>query len=460
MDEQEQRVYKIPSGNLGTFQSKFAKLVKRARKLGLPEPTYTEHGTERREIKNPHTDLVDRVILYHLITIDPKVVSVKVEGWTFVATIQLTEEGNIVRTVPGSGEIPTEYRNGSDYCQHCKTSRNRKDTFLLRDDGGEYKLVGRNCLQDFMGRSALQCAEQASYLCDLCDMGEGCEEGGFGGGGHQYDALETYLAYVAEIISIEGWMSRGRARALEQATATADIAMRHLHPSPFFKPMFKQPSPESIKTAEDAIAWAQEIEGENISDYLHNIRLIARRMVVDDRTSGLAASIVAAYQRHLGQLRQQELRKRQAEISQYVGEVGQRQVFKLYVDRVLNFDGPYGSSCLVALNDDAANAFCWWCSTRPPTTGQEIYLKGTIKKHSEFKGLKQTTLSRCQEVEMKRWLSIVNARIVRVEAESEAAAKKAIKSQLGLERMPKGTVVVEDIQELVSPEPEAFAVAV
>lgn len=42
------KVYEIPSDNLGNLEAKFQKLGKRARKLGLPEPTYTEVGEPTR----------------------------------------------------------------------------------------------------------------------------------------------------------------------------------------------------------------------------------------------------------------------------------------------------------------------------------------------------------------------------------------------------------------------------
>jgi hypothetical protein len=459
------RVFRVPSSNLGTLQTKFDRLGKRAKKLGLPAPTFSLLREERIVKKNPITDQVIKAYLLHYLTVDAGASVVKVNGWQFIATIDHTEEGNILRCV-GDQKIPAQYRECSQYCDHCQTSRRRNNTYLLRyEDGITHKLVGRNCLRDFFGTDAIVFAERAELLYDVLATGEACEdEMGFGGNGPSYEVLEIYLAYVSECIKCEGWMSRSRCRALGFGISTADLAMTHLHPPkpPIkFEPLFSQPSEAAVKEAEAAIEWAQALEGEEISEYLHNIRVIARRGLIGPKDAGLSASIVSSYQRHLGNLRQKELRARQAEISQYVGSVGERRVFRnLYVDKVLSFEGQFGVSSLHILSDPAGNALAYWGHGKTFETGKEITIKATVKKQEEYKGMKQTTLSRCEEVEIKKWITIVGTKIIRVEAESEAAAKKLIRAEAGVSKLPKGTIVVEEVQEMISSEPEAFAVAV
>lgn len=118
------KIYKIPSQNLPALKAKFEKLGRRAKRLGLPVPTFTEIKTERVEKDD------GGVYLLHHITVNPGVAVVKVAGWQFVAVIQHTEEGNIVRKVTDV-EIPEKYRNTSNYCDHCKVKRERKDTYVL-----------------------------------------------------------------------------------------------------------------------------------------------------------------------------------------------------------------------------------------------------------------------------------------------------------------------------------------
>lgn len=121
----ESKIYKIPSDNMDVLARKFKKLGRRAKRIGLPTATYTELKVEHKKLKD------GRIILLHHITVDAGITSVKVDGWEFVAVVQHTEEGNILRNISDQ-EIPEKYRNTSNYCDHCKVQRNRKDTYILR----------------------------------------------------------------------------------------------------------------------------------------------------------------------------------------------------------------------------------------------------------------------------------------------------------------------------------------
>jgi len=449
--------YKIPSDNMAVLTAKFAKLARRAKRIGLPAPTFTEIGVERKEKKNADTGMVERVFLLHTITVDPGTSEVKVQGWTFIATIQHTEEGNIIRKV-GSAEVPVQYRKVTNLCEHCNTNRFRKDTYILSHEDGSFKQVGRNCLQDFFGCDALMYAERAQYLCDIDSLGESMEdEMGFGGGGGpRYEPLEEYLGYVAECVRMDGWMSRGKARELGmEGAATCEVAHNHLHPrnaGSNFKPMFRAPSDESVKVGTDAIEWASEIEGEEIADYLHNIRTIARRMVYEGRDMGLAASIVAAYQRHLSTLRYRELQAKRAEIAQHVGQVGDKLRVKVMVEKVVQLDSMYGTSHLHIMSDDSGNVFIWFASSGACETGKEIVLQGTIKKHDERNGVKQNVLTRCSEVELKNFYTFIAGEIHKFEAATETEVKKLLREKLGIKKLPAGTRILQDVPQVVSDE--------
>ncbi len=441
------RYFAVPSDNLHVLSQKFAKLGKRAKRLGLPAPTFRSMSEERIVKTHEITGLVVKVYMLHHIVVDPGCSVVKVAGWTFVATIQHTEEGNIIRAV-GNQKIPVQYRKVTNLCEHCNTNRFRKDTYILQN-GDAFKQVGRNCLADFFGHDALMYAERAQYLCDIDALGEGCEDDmGFGGGGGpRYDMLETYLSHVAQCVRMEGWMSRRRARELVGAQATADLAASHLHPSMDFKPMYTHIEPESIALAESAIEWASEIEGEDIADYLHNIRIIARRGVVEYRDMGLGASIVSAYQRHLNTLRMKELQARRAEVATHVGTVGERTRFKLHVEQVITCDGAFGVSMLHIMSDDAGNVFKWFSSSTTLECNSDVLLKGTVKKHDEYKGVKQNLLSRCEEVELHNYYCSIEGQLHVVEAASELEVRKVLREKLSLKKLPRNTVIVQDKKE-------------
>lgn len=448
------RYFEVPSDNLADLKSRFAKLGKRAKRLKLPEPTFTIVGEERVIKKNEITGLTEKVYLLHHITVDPGISEVKIAGWTFVATIQHTDDGNILRKV-GDTHIPAKYRNVSTICEHCNTQRNRKDTYVLFNESkNEYKQVGRNCLADFFGHDALMYAERAQYLCDLSDIAEAGEDMGFGGGGGpHYDALEVYLSHVAQCIRVEGWLSRSRAREMYGAVqATADIAYEHMSrqmkPSQNFKPLYTEINQESSDLADKAIEWCSNIEGEDIADYLHNIRIIARRGVVESRDMGLGASIVAAYQRHLNDLHQKELRAKRSEIAKHVGTIGDRTIFKLYVESVITCDSAFGTSFLHIMSDAEGNVYKWFSSTTTLDANKEYLLKGTIKKHGEYKGVKENVLSRCDEVNIKTFLCIVDNVKLELSGLTESEVRKQLREKLNLKKLPKTAIIVEKKEEI------------
>lgn len=315
----------------------------------------------------------------------------------------------------------------------------------------EYIQVGRNCLADFLsGHDALLYAERAQYLADINSLGESMEdEFGFGGG-PSYSALEEYLAHVAECIRMDGWMSRGKARELDmEGFATCDVAERHYKPRlrpNNFKPMYDNPTEQSVKVAEDAIEWAANIEGEDISEYLHNIRTIARRMVYESRDIGLAASIVSAYQKHLSEIRYKELQANRRDIAQHVGQVGERICVKVIIDKVIQVDSMYGTSHLHIMSDqNTGNVFVWFSSSGAIETGSEITLKGTIKAHSERDGIKQNQLTRCERVTMKKWFAVTSDGVHYFDSVTESEVRKMLREKLAVKKLPQGIRIIEDI---------------
>jgi hypothetical protein len=82
-------------------------------------------------------------------------------GWTLVGVIELLEGNVLLRNVPGE-TMPVLYRDAAraTLCEHCNTKRNRTATFVVRDEAGAHKQVGRQCLADFLGHvdpHALSC---------------------------------------------------------------------------------------------------------------------------------------------------------------------------------------------------------------------------------------------------------------------------------------------------------------
>lgn len=433
--------FAIPSDNMGDLVTKFTKLARRARRLSLPEPTFHQTSTERKVLNEGTSS--EKVILLHHIVVHPGVEGVSVSGWTFAAVLQHMDGENILSNISGD-DLPIKYRTCNPWCDHCATIRNRKDTFVVKNETtGEYKQVGRSCLSDFFGHDALMYAEQAQYLVDLTDQCKSMEDWCGGGSGPYFEKIEKYLGHVAECIAKEGWLSRGKAREQgKDGQATADVAFRHMDKSTMC-PLYTEVSEESHKLAASAIEWAEGIEGEEINEYLHNIRTIARSGVCGHKTFGMAASIVSSYQREV--VKALEL-KRLASLppSQHVGEVGEKIIVEVIVEKVLTFDNEYGTTKLHIMSDrNNGNRFIWWCSGEPFETGAVITICGNVKKHDTRNDVKQTVLTRCVQVELKTFHLVHEGRVYEQKVICEADFKKMAKEALGIKRWSKDLKVVE-----------------
>lgn len=82
--------------------------------------------------------------------------------------------------------------------------------------------------------------------------------------------------------------------------------------------------------------------------------------------------------------------------SQFQGTVGERTTLQLKVEKVIGFDTQFGHTLIHIMRDQSLNVYVWKTGSGNITEGSTVELTGTIKKHEEYKGVKQTILSRCK----------------------------------------------------------------
>ena len=96
-----------------------------------------------------------------------------------------------------------------------------------------------------------------------------------------------------------------------------------------------------------------------------------------------------------------EIRYEEVESGDYVGEVGERKVFTLRIKKAITLTGFYGVSTMHIMEDENGNTFVWTTAAKTLEVGATYMLKGTVKDHKEYKGVKQTILTRCAIVKDK-----------------------------------------------------------
>ena len=83
-------------------------------------------------------------------------------------------------------------------------------------------------------------------------------------------------------------------------------------------------------------------------------------------------------------------------ISEWVGEIGDHiKNEKVTLKRKGSFSGRYGLTNVYTFENEIGSIYTWFTSTLlNKETGETFYIKGTIKKHDEYKGVKTTVLTR------------------------------------------------------------------
>lgn len=82
--------------------------------------------------------------------------------------------------------------------------------------------------------------------------------------------------------------------------------------------------------------------------------------------------------------------------SEYIGEIKERlRDLKVTLTAIRSFDGFYGTSFIYTF-EYGEDILVWMTSScKDIEVGEECLLTGTVKSHDEYKGVKQTKLSRC-----------------------------------------------------------------
>ena len=399
------RTFNILLSNMASVQAGLESLAKRAARKGLAPVAFT---FGKAFTTTEHTGAfacsgaascggcvkVSRVPLTLLGDVP------RFDGWTFLAALQHLDGENIVRAVPGEA-VPPMYRARGPVCDHCKAVRRRNDTYVVRHDDGRTMQVGSTCIGDFLGSDdAGKLAASASYLAEVRGLAEGACEG-FGGATNGDSLLSAFLPVVAWCVEAQGWKSRTAART-DGGVATADRAWTYLG-----NKREAEKAGVNVTDAHTALAMSAEFWAEHLTDaevdaergdYLHNLRAVARTGLVTFRSSGIAASMVTAYQRFIGRQRQNAERAARP-VSEHIGTVGKRETFTARLDFVTGYETQYGYTTVCKFVTDAGNVLCWKASSTDlarDDVGKLYSVTGTVKAHDDYKGTKQTALTRCK----------------------------------------------------------------
>lgn len=384
----------IPEPNMERLTKKLTRIKNKCERFGLGYSFSILGETFKEEDGEIHK--------YFQIAVDGVAV---LNGWRFVATIEHKDGGNIIRQYDTTVEIPTKYRTVAPICEHCNSKRRRRDTYIIQNEAGEFKQVGKSCLLDYT--SGLSAENVAAFMqgFDLEDY-----SGAPVGGWKRYFDLKEYLSCAYEVTRIFGFSPTSSMGGTAAMVWECDTIQRRgpnrknrSEVSTFERMEAERYNPEGEEAqnaAERIIDWAKSFKDSDNS-YLYNLSVLCSSDFVEGRDLGILASAPHSYNRAMEREEERKLREQKKKeeqerrgASQYIGTVGEKLEVDVDSFSVLtSFSTQWGITIIYKFVSDG-NTIIWKTSSELPETVSHI--SGRVKEHSEFNGEKQTVLTRCK----------------------------------------------------------------
>lgn len=361
--------YYIPRFNLAKLKS----LITRLSKKTSVEFSYDENDIKLETIRVAVANGVTKIYKYATIGVDIDL-DYKVGEYELIAQLEHTGNGNIVRRINPSTPLPDRYLECVPCCEHCNTTRRRAITYVLMNNKKHYVQVGKNCLKDFIGYDNDAIINMVSSLYALLHEEDFAEEQLMGE--PKWEVLDDFINRVYQLVKEEGY-SKDRVNPLENLDRY-----------------------DYDKTLEDKVEEIKNVVNTswyNNSEYCHNCKVIMGLNVIEPKHFRLITSYVNSAMNYLQ--KQEALKsEKKSLVNSYLGNVGDKIEFNVKSFKVLYTKEPqigYGrwvSIPVYRIITDDNHIVIWASSNGLPKNVKTI--KATIKKLDEYKGEKQTVVTR------------------------------------------------------------------
>lgn len=313
---------------------------------------------------------------------------IRKDGYSVVAKVEHLDGGNVVRVI-GGVEHKIEWNELKPRCEHCGGNHGQRTTFIVRDEAGNDKQVGRTCLKDYCGIDP----KHIGWAYELRDIILDMEP-------ERYDFTNHAVAYAYSTVGMLALALRvkrqyGYVKSDEPNSnkeRLIELARRN-----------ERPTEDEENQASEMMNVIKNLDANDAFQYmLNNVRTLAMSGYCKASHLGYIAYAPVAYERYQkAQEREkarQEEQKAERNVSEYVGEVGQRITVDVEsMKLVTSWETQWGYTYLYKIVDAAGNVLVWFAS-KTIDEAKAKKVKATIKDHSERDGVKQTVVTRCSIV--------------------------------------------------------------
>ena len=357
-------------------------------------------------VSDPYTKIVtvgNETFEVNLVDLDLDV-TFKFNGWKSLGMIQ--RKDGIIQCYFDDASLIKQYKDIDFHCDHCHKKVHRNSVVILENESGERKVVGTSCVKEFTrGLDGKLIAEvndymnilktRSSELDSLMNSEDDKASKYFKSNGVQTYKVVDIVSAAKRIIDEYGYVSSGSVNA----TWKYIMCEYDVH--------------KVEEEAINAIEWIKSLSEDEInkSSYLFNIRQIIDAEYCTGRHFGFLASLIPSF-RKSEYKRLLDAKNGNTKVSDYVGNIGDKINVNVTYLNSYNYETQFGSLYIHLFVDDNGNIFKWSTNSKLEFAvndnksklsqsycldkGAIIQLTGKIKIHSEYRGQKQTVLTRCK----------------------------------------------------------------
>lgn len=397
-----EKVYVIPRFKMSEMEKKIKRMSSKAKRMGLEEFTMEVVGEELKTFTNSREQEV--IVPFDVVKVSGE--APQVEGYKIIAMVERANGENIVTRLDEESSVSIEYLASIDTsCNHCNNKRARKYIFVLENENGELMQVGKACLKDYSNSnySAETIASYYSGLDGLFNLEELEDEdivqGGSGWSEIQIP-VEQILVYSMYLTDKVGYIPGSHIGI----TTKTQVHHAIFEPKKLKKtinlPDYEELREKYKSTIEEIVAYYQGLDGEN--QYIHNLKALLKGKTAYWKHAGYLVSAYYGYLKTMEKLSSEEKVRiaegtKDEQESEFVGEVGVRETFALTYNKTVSYDWAFGTGYMYFFKDKNGNVFMWGTNKFLEfEKNEELEITGTIKEHKEYRGVKQTIITRCK----------------------------------------------------------------
>ena len=393
--------YEIYEEFLEDVKKKLNRIAKKCRKHGN-DFVYNEIGTIVKEVK----DDFGRKRFYKFVVVEV-CGTAKIDDWEFIATIEIHENGNIIRSYNTEIEIPERFKTTGNLCEHCNSKRFRNNLYIVHNiKTDEWKQVGKTCLNLYT--NGLNAEYVTAYMDGITELEE--RNGHFGIHGEAMFDIKEIIKYATVFVDKIGYFNSNADLPTKTLVGSMMLgenfgsALKHVNRMLYDYNVTFCTEDFSKKSTDDKvekiIEYYNSIDDDSL--FMHNVKSMIADGCCRIKNIGYLSYLPAGYNRFIEKQKERESIK---EVDGHFGNIGER--FKnlkvRYIRTLASFETAWGYSyfCKIVTEDD--RVFYWsgkgveeqmridgeWVDCVPNT------ISFTIKEHGEYNGTPQTKVTRC-----------------------------------------------------------------